>query len=140
MTITKLLVILTLLMSLVSSQAHAEQVPYSEHQKFSAWLQTGEFETLLKQTKSTQYPIVIQAGALIGDGVVYRVLLIGKPSKAFQHEMVFGASEKECKQRNKQLVDKGYTLVHHQTVQLMAGKAHQAVWVKNPSGKKKNSK
>lgn len=140
MTITKLLVILTLSMPLVSGQAHAEQVPYTEHQKFSGWLQTAEFETLLKKTKSTQYPIVIQAGALLGDGVVYRVLFVDKPSKAFQHEMVYGVSEKECKQRNRQLADKGYTLIHHQAVQLMAGKAHQAVWVKNPSAKKSDSK
>lgn len=110
---------------------HNGVVPFGSHREFSQWQRPGEFELSVKKIPDKQYPAVIQGAPLEGDGVQYRVLLIDKPTKNFQSSFVYGVKASEFDQRHEQLEKNGYVLIQHQVIQLMAFKAHQAVWVKS---------
>ena len=109
----------------------AETVPYNinEFQQFSEWLTHDKFTEQLKNIPKDKYPILIQAGPLLGDGVVYRFILTKKPSDKFKYEVAYGIEDIEFKNKNINLVKKGYTLIQHQTAVVMVGTIHQAVWV-----------
>lgn len=106
-------------------------IPYGEYPEFTRWLKQPDFAVRLGKLPDNLYPIAVQGGPLEGDGVVYRMLLVQKPTKDFRSEVVYGAKESEFGARNEELQRNGFVLIQHQTVQLFSFKAHQAVWVKN---------
>ena len=105
--------------------------PYTSTLEFSAWLQAQEFKSIINSIPSKQYPIIIEAGALLGDGVVFRVLFNNKPTDFLKYEYAYGIDKEEYVRKNKKFKKLGYTLIHHQVVQLMHDKSHQVVWVLN---------
>jgi hypothetical protein len=114
------------------AKAHDGVVPFGKQQtRFSQWIRPGDFELQLEKISDKRYPMVIEGGPLEGDGVVYRMLLMDKPTRGLQSEFVYGVKEREYDQRHQELHKKGYVLIQHQVVQLISFKAHQAVWVKN---------
>lgn len=69
------------------------EVAKGKHREFSHWHRPDNFDDLIEKMSDDQYPIAIQAGPLEGDGVVYRVLLMDKPTKGLQSEFVYGVQE-----------------------------------------------
>ena len=104
--------------------------PYGFFKDFSQWFHDTEFEKKIKEIPDDSYPILIQAGPLLGDGVAYRYLLVPKPTENFEYKFTFGQNEQNFKSLNLELIESGFTIIHHQTVQLMGGIVHQAVWTK----------
>jgi len=110
--------------------AHGETTPYSKPIDFSKWYDSSEFSHVLKNIPVGKYPIIIEAGPVVGDGVVYRVLLKPKPIEDFEYRYMYSAKNSEFSKKRKKFAKLGFTLIYHQKVQLMGGKVHQAVWVK----------
>jgi len=111
--------------------AHAEKTPYSKTNDFSRWFGADEFVQVLNDIPPNKYPMIIEAAPLVGDGVVFRVLVKPKPSNNFKYRLAYRASENAFIKKNEAYSKLGFTLIYHQKVQLMPGKGHQAVWVKN---------
>lgn len=109
----------------------ADIAPYGDFSDFTPWLYDTEFEKKVEEIPEGSYPILIQAGPLVGDGVVYRYLLIPKPTKDFEYKFIYGQNEQLFKKQNLELIESGFILIYHQTIQLMGGEAHQAVWTKH---------
>ena len=105
--------------------------PHTEVDEFSGWYQAESFINIINSAPTKKYPAIIQGGALLGDGVEFRVLFNRKPSNKFKYHITFGVSEKEFTKLNYQYIDAGFMLIHCQTVKLMSGLSYQAVWVKN---------
>ncbi len=114
---------------LLSNTLYAD--PYTEIDEFSEWHQAESFIKIINSAPTNKYPVIIQGGALLGDGVEFRVFFNRKPSRKFMYHIVFGVYEKEFTKLNYQYVEAGFTLIHCQTVKLMSGLSYQAVWVKN---------
>lgn len=110
--------------------AHSEVKPYGSSEDFSVWYRSEIIADKLNEIEEDSYPIVIQAGPLLGDGVAYRFLCVAKPSRNFEYRLLYGRPLAEFEARDKKLKEAEFTLIHHQTVQLMGGVAHQAVWTK----------
>ena len=122
--------LLSILFIFAALSVDANMAPYGDFEEFSQWFHDTEFEKKIKEFPEDSYPILIQAGPLLGDGVAYRYLLVPKPTKDFEFKFIFGQSEQDFKNLNLELIESKFTLIHHQTVQLMGGIAHQAVWTK----------
>jgi len=104
---------------------------YTETNTFSEWLNIESFSKLIKSAPNEKFPAIIQGGALLGDGVAFRVLFTLKPSDNFEYHITYGTLEKEFTSLNEQYTEAGFTMTHRQTVQLMHGISYQAVWVKS---------
>ena len=122
--------ILAISFMLVAFTACAEVLPYGNFENFSNWYRSENIDAKLNEIEENRYPIVIQAGPLLGDGVAYRFLCVTKPSKNFEYRLLYGKAKAEFEARDMKLKEAGFTLIHHQTVQLMGGVAHQAIWTK----------
>jgi hypothetical protein len=119
-----------ILILMLAQTASAEILPYSEFIKFSEWSNKEKFSKYIEQIASNQYPVVIEAGALVGDGVVYRVLVNNKPENKLKYEYVYGVNENKYLEQTNLFNKDGYVLIHHQILQGMAHELHQAIWVK----------
>jgi hypothetical protein len=84
----------------------------------------------------THYPIIIQGGAIPGDGVTYRAIFAEIPSKDFQHVALHGLQTAQYEKKMKELSAPGYVLIYHQQFMAKGGLTHQAVWVKGTSAAK----
>ena len=107
---------------------------YAEESTFSVWMQPTEFDSFYASKLYNEYPIIIEAKLLLGDGVVFRALFIQKPSNDFEFQSAYGISDNSFKKIDTKIKSKGLVLIHHQQVVLMGGLSHQATWVKNENG------
>ena len=107
---------------------------YAEESTFSVWMQPTEFDSFYASKPYNEYPIIIEAKLLLGDGVVFRALFIQKPSNDFEFQSEYGISDNSFKKIDTKIKSKGFVLIHHQQVVLMGGLSHQATWVKNENG------
>ena len=107
---------------------------YAEESTFSVWMQPTEFDSFYTSKPYNEYPIIIEAKLLLGDGVVFRALFIQKPSNDFEFQSEYGISDNSFKKIDTKIKSKGFVLIHHQQVVLMGGLSHQATWVKNENG------
>ena len=107
---------------------------YAEEPEFSAWMHPSEFDTFFTSKPNNEYPPIIEAKLLLGDGVAYRAVFIKKPSNDFKYKSVHGRSSSFFKEINIKYTNKGFVLIHHQKVMLMGGLSHQATWVRNENG------
>lgn len=114
-----------------SQISFADLVPYTENEGFSKWHHIETFKELINTIPDDKYPAIIQGGALLGDDVAYRVLFGKKPGKNFKYKFTYGVTEDRYEDLHHTYTQNGFILVHMQTVQLMAIKSYQAVWVKN---------
>ncbi len=103
---------------------------FAEEPTFSAWMQPAEFDKFYSSKSNNEYPPVIQAKLLLGDGVAYRALFVPKPTKNFNYQSKYGLSESHFKTTITELKSNGFVLIYHQQVQLFGGLSHQATWVK----------
>lgn len=106
----------------------------ADESTFSDWMEPTEFEAFYTTKTSNEYPPIIEAKPLLGDGVAYRALFIQKPSNDFEYQSEYGISDKLFKEINTKLKEKEFVLIHHQEVMLMGGTSNQATWVKNETG------
>ncbi|VAW79773.1 hypothetical protein MNBD_GAMMA12-9 [hydrothermal vent metagenome] len=120
----------TLLFSF-SQVVFAGIAPYTENEDFSKWQHVKYFKEFINSIPGDKYPAIVQGGAVLGGGVVYRALFNLKPSKYFKYKFTYGVTKHEYEKLRFRYTQKGFTLVHLQIVQLMAMKAYQAVWIKN---------
>jgi hypothetical protein len=108
----------------------AQEEPLGEWASFGVWMEMSDMDEALKKMKTNQYPIVIQAGYVLGDGILFRVLCVPKPNKDFEYEIAYGKDEEEFRQLHDAYTKRGFRLISHQTTPWLAGISHQAVWVK----------
>ena len=113
----------------VSANANSYKQQFAEG--FSQWLHTKDFVKLLGSVPSDKYPAVLQGSALLGDGVVFRALLLPKPNQSFQHKFTYGTSKVGFTKLSNEYEKSGFILIQWQTVRLRSGLSYQGVWVKN---------
>ena len=124
------LLFITLLSFLQFSYAETVRGILMEYEEFSEWYNSEEFHSEITNIPSDKYPLNIQAQALLGDGVVFRILYSLRPNNNFKYQYIYGVNEEKFKTENKKYTKLGFTLIHHQMAQSMS-QSHQAVWVKN---------
>jgi hypothetical protein len=98
--------------------------------EFSEWQHAGTFRNTIMQIPSSKYPVVIQGGVLLGDGIAFRMLLVDKPSSDLQYEYLYDVDESTFIEQNEIFIKNGYTLIQHRTLQIMHSIIHQAIWIK----------
>lgn len=111
--------------------AHAETTPFFKPSEFSQWHNPNKFTQILKDIPKDKYPVIIESANLVGDGVVFRVLVRPKPNKNFESRYIYYVNTNEFIRANDKFSQLGFILIHHQVIQLMLDKSHQATWVKN---------
>jgi len=98
---------------------------------FIKWVPDENFKEIVSKMPNNSYPVIIQGKALLGDNIMYRALFNVKPSEDFEYKYTYGVTKDKFTKLHIQYTEKGFTLIHLQKVQLMAIKAHQAIWVKD---------
>ena len=98
-------------------------------EKHQGTINPFEFILWPQDIPSNYYPIAIKANALLGDGVSFEAMLNKKPTTNFKYQLIYGVEKQQFDLKNIKFTKLGYTLIHHQVVQLMAIKSHQAIWV-----------
>jgi hypothetical protein len=106
----------------------------AEELKSSAFFPTGsDWVHYDGKCPKLHYPIIIQGGALKGDGTTFRAVFAKIPSPDFKHVAVHGLRNDQYKKMLKDYSKQGYVLIYHQDFMAMGGLTHQAVWVKRSS-------